>query len=279
MKWQAEIYISCITVVAIVHPKSATSTDVCTCKLIIALPTNLLSRSELPSWERGAEIINSTQFAQLQDRISNTPECKLELIEVNNGQCGAPNNFNLLEQLVAIVRQLNGSHSNYQCLEIPLVGLPCNDILSGPPVVVTVSFKLSSDELIKDSLNEIVDTFIPTTVRSAAAPISRALFKFMESLNWRKLGIITETGSTYFSHTAESVYIQARDDSSINIITYQQLQIRMNEKINLDIRNASKITLVSASLETTVGILCNAYEGDAVWPKYVWILHSYRQSS
>ncbi|MCG8624508.1 MAG: hypothetical protein MJE68_21255, partial [Proteobacteria bacterium] len=209
------------------------------------------------------------------EEISNTSECKLELIKVNNGQCDAPKNFNLLEQLVAIVslRQLKGFHSNYQCFYdiVPIVGLPCNDV---SPVVV--SFNLSSDELIKDSLDEIFYNFKPTKVRPPAVTLSlsRALFKFMESLNWQKLGIITETGSTYFSHMAETVYIEAKDDSSINVVTYQQLQVQANERINF-VRNASKITLLSTSLETTVDILCSAYEGNAVWPKYVWILHSY----
>ena len=277
MKWQAELCLRliCIAVMAIVHPRSVTGG--CTFQLIVALP-NLVNISELgpspslPSWEKGAEIIHGAQFARLGEEISNTSECKLELIKVNNGQCDAPKNFNLLEQLVAIIRQLKGFHSN-QCLYdiVPIVGLPCNDVT---PVVV--SFDLSSDELIKDSLDEIFYNFMPTKVRPAAVTLnlSRALFKFMESLNWQKLGIITETGTTYFSHMAETVYFQAKDDSSINVVTYQQLQAQANERINF-VRNASKITLLSASLETTADILCSAYEENAVWPKYVWILHSY----
>lgn len=154
MKWQAELCL-CIALMGVVHPRS--ETNGCTFQLIIALP-NLVNVSELgpspslPSWERGAEIIHGTQFAQLGEEISSNSECKLELIKVNNGQCGEPNNFNLLEQLIVIVRQLKGFHSNYQCLYdiVPIVWLPCNDVI---PVVV--AFDLSSDELIKDSLDEI----------------------------------------------------------------------------------------------------------------------------
>ena len=85
-------------------------------------------------------------------------------------------------------------------------------------------------------------------------------------------GIITETGNTYFSHTAEQVYTEAKNNSNIDIITYRQLQA--NERVGLN-QNASKITLVSTSLKTTLDVLCSAYMYGTVWPEYVWILHSY----
>ena len=57
-----------------------------------------------------------------------------------------------------------------------------------------------------------------------------------------------------------------------SVITYWQIQV--NERVRL-IHNAAKITFVSTSLKSTVDILCSAYEEKAVWPEYVWILHSY----
>ena len=112
-----------------------------------------------------------------------------------------------------------------------------------------------------------------TRLRQGATPLIRALFKFMEYLDWHKLGILTETGSTYFSRMTEEVYIKAKNDSSsIDVIAYWQIQA--NEKID-HIRSSSKITLLSTRQKTTVDILCSAYEENTVWPEYVWIPHSY----
>ena len=68
-------------------------------------------------------------------------------------------------------------------------------------------------------------------VKPAAPQLIKATFEFMKFFSWRKLGIITETGSTYFSGTAEEVYIKAKNVSNIDIITYWQIQV--NEKISL----------------------------------------------
>ena len=269
MKWQAEFFL-CIFVIAVVlQPKSVT--DGCMCELIVALP-NLLSNElgpAAPSWERGAEILPGATDAKEQINNVLNSECKLKLIAVNNGQCGAHSNFGLFEQFVTIVRQQNNcySHSNYQCLhKVPIVGLSCNNVISHTVI------SLSSEELIRESLNKIYNKFVSPMVKPAAAPLTRALFEFMKRLNWQKLGIITETGSTYFSRMAEEVCIKAKNDSNVDIIAYRQLQA--NEKIDLT-QSASRITLLSTSQKATVDILCSAYKEHAVWPEYVWILHSY----
>ena len=208
MKSQAELCLSCIVVLAILQLTSATNW--CTCELVIALP-NIhrikVNVEPVPSWKRGAEILDGAQLDLKQ--ISNTSECKLYLTKVNIGQCGAPNNFNLL---VTIVEQFltNNNASYHQCLEIPIIGLSCNRISQ---VAVPLA-KLTSHQLITESLNKIAQNLMPTRLRQGATPLIRALFKFMESLDWHKLGILTETGSTYFSRMAEEVYIKAKNDSS-----------------------------------------------------------------
>ena len=124
MKSQAKLCLSCIAVLAILQLISATNR--CTCELVIALPNiHVIKVQPVPSWERGAEILDGTHLDLKQ--ISNTSECKLYLTKVNIGQCGAPNNFNLL---VTIVEQFltNNSTSYHQCSEIPIIGLSCNRI-------------------------------------------------------------------------------------------------------------------------------------------------------
>ena len=255
MHAQEWIHLAICVVTAIVQCKSAA--DGCVCNLIIALP-NHHGRESAPSWERRVDILPGAKVTK--EKINNISECQLELIEVNISHCGADNNFILHEQLLPNPNQHLINFSK-QCLGV--VGLSCNDIFQ----------VFISSPSIRRSLKRAATTFyLPNQVKPATTPLIRALFKFMKSLNWQKLGIITETGNSYFSRTAEALYSETKNDSSVNIVTYRQLQV--NDRVRL-VQNVSKITLVSTSLEITVEILCSAYEEKAVWPKYVWILHSY----
>ena len=263
MEW---LQLTVIFAIVSVHSVATSATEECACSLILALP-NLHGSGPVPSWERGVEIVHGAQVAK--ERIDNLSKCHLELTEVSIGHCGTVDNFSLFEELITVIGQQKNSTANHQCLKVPIVVFSCN------LEVLQYVISLSSEELIKESSKLAIKSaykYMATMVRSAAEPLIGALFKFMKSQNWKKLGIITETSGTYFSRTAEEVYIKAKDDSNIDVIAYRQFQA--NERINF-IRNPSKITLLSTSLETTVDILCSAYEENAVWPKYVWILHSY----
>ena len=260
-----------LTLFVIASAKFTSATGECVCGIIVALPYlhgNGSQPAPIASWERGVEILQGAQIAK--ERINNISKCQLELTEVNTGQCGIADNFSLIEQLLTIVRSQKNFHLNHQCLEVPVIGLSCNNI-----VFMDIILSLNAEELIKDSIKVEVKAFVPKSVRSnTAAPLIGALFKFMQSQSWQKLGIITETDSTYFSHMAEEIYIKAKNDSKVNVdvIAYRQLQA--NEKIS-PIKVASKITLLSTGFRSTVDILCSAYDENTVWPEYVWILHSY----
>ena len=260
MEW---LQLTIMFAIASVHSVATSTAEECACSLILALP-NLHDSGPVPSWERGVEIVRGAQTAK-----ENISKCHLELIEVSTGNCGTADNFSLFEELITVIRHRMNFTANHPCLKVPIVLVSCNI------EIIQYVISLSSEEMIKESSKFAIKSaykYMPTMVRSAAEPLIRALFKFMKSQNWKKLGIITETNGTYFSHTAEQVYIKAKEDSNIDVIAYQQVQA--NKRINL-IQNPSKITLLSTSLETTVDILCSAYEGNTVWPKYVWILHSY----
>ena len=265
MEW---LQLTIMFAIASVHSVATSTTEECACSLILALP-NLHDSGPVPSWERGVEIVRGAQIAKEKININNESKCHLELIEVGTGNCGTADNFSLFKELITIIRHRNNFTANHPCLKVPIVLVSCNI------EIIQYVISLSSEEMIKESSKFAIKSaykYMPTMVRSAAEPLIRALFKFMKSQNWKKLGIITETNGDYFSHTAEQVYIKAKEDSNIEVIAYQQFQA--NKRINL-IQNPSKITLLSASLKTTVDILCSAYEENAVWPKYVWILHSY----
>lgn len=252
MEWpQLAVGTICTVVVTLMNFEE--STAYCSAlKLIVALPIH--HGSELTaSWERGLEILPGAQIAA--DSINNSSaECQLQLIEVNTGQCGVANNFNLLEQFVQLI---NLSHEH-----VGAVGLFCN-----------TEFQLLVQSPFDDTKGHIFRVAAITALPSLAKPATtliRALFRFMKALNWQKLGVVTESRDTYFSHTAEVLYREAKQDPNIDVVMYHQVQVH-----NRVTNPFSKIIFVSASLPTTVDILCNAHQKNLMWPKHVWILHSY----
>lgn len=242
--------------IALLHTKQVASESAC--KLIVALPSQYDSEP-IPSWERGLEIFSDVRI--VSEKIRNISKRQLNLTEVKIGHCGAAKNFGILFEHIFLSSAVQLMNST-QCLGI--VGLSCNDAFHAI---------IQPSPSIHESLKVGIETaLIPSEVKPAATQLVRALIKLMKSLNWQKLGIITETDDTYFSRTADTVYKEAKNDPDIDIITFRQLQV--NERVR-STRNASKITFVSASLKTTSDILCSAYEQNAVWPVYIWILHSY----
>ena len=232
----------------------------CVLNLIIALP-NLHGHEPAPSWEGGKEILLGSLVAK--ETINNKSECQLELIQVDNGICGTANNFNLLQQSFA---QLVNDGQKF----VGVVGLSCNDKFQ-----FLVSSVSSGTEVVRQVATL---TNLPSQSGHKILLI-RALFRFMKEINWRKLGVITETGNTYFSRTAEILYREAKYDPYIDVVMYQQLQVRTlssGRVIHLIQNNImSKITYISVNLQSTVDILCSAYQNKMLWPNYVFVLHSY----
>ena len=231
----------------------------CVLNLIVAIPNLHGHHEPSPSWERGKELLRGAQIA------ANKSECQLELIEVDLGIRGTANNFNLLQQLIAQLNFVNDS-KNFD----GIVGLTCNIEFSLViPSLSSGTGLRKVAEIIANLANPIVSLYYKTM-------LIKGLFRFMKKINWRKLGVVTETENTYYSHTAELLYKEAKHDPNIDITTYQQLQVQMNSgATHHPIQIMSKITFISANLQTTVAILCSACQNKMLWPDYVFILHRY----
>ena len=226
-------------------------------RLLIALPFHD-GQSPSTSWERGREILPGAEIAI--ENINRPSECNLlQLTEVvYGGQCGnAADNFNFIEKFFTHLTLLMNNET------LVSVGILCSGDI----------FQLITHPPLADVRNKLVlDTVVsfPNPIEPSRTLI-RALDQFMKSLKWSNLGVITETGSTYFSRTAEELYKHARNASNINIVMYHQLQ----ETSQMFPRISSKLIFLSAGLRTTVDMLCQAHQKDKVWPRHVWILHSY----
>ena len=193
--------------------------DKCVLNLIVAVP-NHHGCEPVPSWERGEEILSGAKIAI--EKINNIiSECQLELIEVDNGICGTANNFNLLQQSFV---QLMSMNHNWKFIGV--IGLFCNCKFNFVIPSLSSHIRLRNVATIVD----LVSTTATLAIDHKSSLI-RALFRFMKVLNWRKLGVITETGDTFFSCTAEILYREAKQDLNIDIVSYQQLQIQTSDRI------------------------------------------------
>ena len=213
------------------------------------------------SWERGLDILPGAEIAV--QNINKISECELQLTRVSSGQCGATKNFNFLQELFMHLQSLSSNES------LGVVGLLCNSdefqlLIRGSPF---------RDDLKRHRHKLEAANSFPNPVKLSTSLI-RALFGFMKHLNWRKLGVITEIRDTYFSRTAKVLYSETKlnPDTNVTVVMYNQIQDNNRENV---IPHVSKINFLSASLQITVDVLCSVQQKNLVWPKRVWILHSY----
>ena len=228
----------------------------CTVKILVALPFHE-SADLTTNWERGCDILPGAQIAV--ENINDVSDCKVQLTAVNGGKCGANigNHFYFLENFVSKIRSLSVNES------LAAVGLLCNsaEFQFIPPISLeSVRLKLP------------LPLSFPNVVKPAM-PWIEILFKFMNTLKWHKLGVVSETKDSYFSRSAEALYRNAKLSPDIDIIRYQGVD--EHSRIKLIQNSIAKISVLSASPQVTLSMLCSAHHHDLVWPKRVWILHSY----
>ena len=173
--------IVCVTVIFEVVVSVAFGSVV---KLLVALPFQGDSE-QTASWERGFDILPGAQIAA--ESIENLSENKIQFLVLNSGQCGESSKFDFLELFFTHLS------SNEPFIA---VGFFCN----GAELQLIVQ---SPPEGIKAKLPAAVS--FPNLIKPPTSLI-KALFKFMKSVNWQNLEIITETRDSYFSRTSEALY-------------------------------------------------------------------------
>ena len=231
--------------------------------LIVGLPlTNNHSDPATASWERGKEILPGAQIAveSINNRGDIFPQHKLHIIVVNIGRCGDQNYNFLLQYVNATYHQ----KINF----IGAVGIFCPTEIS---VVHHPEGVREEDTIPKKNLKLVVESQDHSRFLNSfpSSLMVKALLNFFKALEWRKIGIINEANNNYFSYLVETLHtVQHKSNLTVFVYNYAPNTIITN-------LNLPRIVLVSVSLPLATELLCSAYRGDMMWPKHVWILHTY----
>ena len=218
-------------------------------QLLLILPLQDV-KGPTAGWERGLEILPGAQIAaEMINNSSDLQGNQLQLIPIDSGRCeNKVSRFSFLPQLINLTFN--------QGLNVKAaIGFLCHN---------EVQIMLDSPSLVSSIINKVLKTQPMMLVHT--------LLSFMQYMEWSRIGIITELNDSFFFNTAEAV-AKAIEESK-NFMVIRMIQIP-SEAYKLD-SDLPKILFLSVSPSLLVKVLCSAYMQDLLWPKHVWMLHSYR---
>ena len=227
--------------------------------LIVGLSFQHTDSELAASWERGREILPGAQFAV--ESINRSPDIfpghTLRTIEVNIGRCDQQTH-NFLLQFINFT-----FHQEFDI--IGAVGIFCPTEVQ----IIAPLSDISRTSVKRESLKAAVKAAY-NAIQSVSAIKLQALLEFLEVLDWRTIAVITDTNNTFFSTYVEYLYkASASIGSNVTVDVYNYAP----NIIHLDL---PRIVLVSVGRPLAViELLCNAYKLDLMWPKQVWMLHTY----
>ena len=184
--------------------------------------------------------------------INNDPNItyQLQLIPIDSGRCeNSVSQFQYLPQLINVT------------------------LKQGLSVKAAIRFLCHNEfQLIFDSPSSV--SFIITKVlKMQPVMLINTLLSFMQYMEWTRIGIITELDGIFFFNTAEAI---ARAIENSNFTLSKMIQISNSAyKIDYDL---PKVLLLSVSPSVLAKVLCAAFRQELLWPKHVWMLHSYKLS-
>ena len=233
--------------------------------LIVGLPLEQdLDTEAAASWERGREILPGAQIAvdSINDEPDILPGHKINITVVDVGRCGVQNYYyNFLLRYINLSYQQNNNF-------IGAVGIFC-------PTAVQIIARspgnsYSNVALTKSNLHMVVEAVNSYKLGDHLGSIMiRALLEVLEALEWRNVAAITESNDAFYSNFVENFY-RTSNKRNITAVVYNYVHAS-----NIIHQNLPRITILSVRKHPVKEILCNAYKEGMVWPKHVWILHTY----
>ena len=225
--------------------------------LIIALPRS--DHTEVSaSWERGEEILPGALAAidEAKNYSSN-----FTVIEVTSGPVtsyGLSYSGNMFKIIANLAWQNRISDI------IGIAGVFHPNILAvlnrfQRPIVSLICFS-------KAKSNDIVHY---TT--ASVSTLTDSIIAFLKEVHPRKIGIITELKQPYLAVSNEF-------STKSNVRLHHEYHGHHSASFSIEgifVSNAHVI-LLSVSPSAAIPLLCEAYKRGLTWPKYAWILHSYR---
>ena len=234
--------------------------------LIIALPQN--DHTEVSaSWERGEEILPGA-LAAIDEAKNNSPSFNLTLFVATSASSVTGQNFSYSGNVLEVIANLAWQKRVSDIIGIAGVFHP------------NVLAIFSRIHLRTASLIHFDQTPLSSSIHYMTASVStltESIVTFLNVIHPKKIEIITEAEEKYYfmiSHQL-SVYIKANTTLNIQISTINTLQ-RFSSIIDRILDFNIHVIILSASPSTAISFLCEAYKRGLTWPKYAWILHSYR---
>ena len=215
------------------------------------------------SWERGREILRGAEIAI--DSINWSPDIlsghTLHTIEVDIGKCNQQN-YNFLLQFVNIT-------FHHEVSIIGAVGIfcPIEMLIITSQSATTVTHTTEIRESLKSA---VTATYYDNTIlQSTTTTKIQALLEFLDVLNWRTIAVITDKTDTFFSTYVEQLYkASVENGSNIIVKVYSYAP-------NISILDLPRIVVISVGRPLAIELLCDVYKLDLMWPKHIWILHTY----
>ena len=237
--------------------------------LVIALP-QISSGKISVSWERGQEILPGAFEAV--HHINNdhmhsglVRGTRLSLVVADSGlimSSDYPYSGNVLEVVANLTLQ-----------KARIVGVA--GLLHPSLLVVLQPFQLHIASLIH--FNGVSSSSNVIHMTASSSTLIDSFLAFMKVINQTRIGIITEINNSFHLKFLHEVISKVYVSFSIPI-TLGHHQESFASVVNTVASSNVYIIVVNVSPFLVLPILCEAYKNKLTWPKYAWILHSYRFS-
>ena len=110
---------------------------------------------------------------------------------------------------------------------------------------------------------------------ASTSTVVDSILAFLNEIHPRRIGAITETKRPYFTLT-NKLSTKANLSVAIQITSQHTHHKSLSGVAERVFASNAHVFLLSAGPSIAVSVLCEAYKRGLVWPKYAWILHSYR---
>ena len=229
--------------------------------LIIVLPQRDAELSA--SWERGEEVLPGAKQA-IEEARNGSLSFNITLIEATSSPVTRYNIFPYSGDVLEIIANLTWQKRASDIIGIAGVLQP--NILASLnrfqlPIVSLVQFN-------KAPYN--------SNVHYSTASIwtlTDSILAFFNKIRPKRIGLVTEMNQLYYLMVSNELRTKANITLDIQINKHGQSLSNIAEKI---FESNVHAILLSVGPSTVVPMLCEAYKRGLTWPKYTWILHSYR---
>lgn len=226
--------------------------------LIIVLPQSDTEVSA--SWERGEEILPGALKAIEEAKNY----LNLTVIEASSGVL-AGYDLSLSGNVLEIVANLT-----WQKRASDIIGIA--GVLHANVLAVLSKFQRPITSLIHFGDSPVNSNTTHYTTASIST-LTDSIIAFSKEIHPRKIGIVTELKQPYLAVSSDFI---TKSNIPLHHEVISEHRMSLLDAIEGIYVSNAHVILLSVSPSTALPLLCEAYKRGLTWPKYAWILHSYR---